>query len=83
MNTALLKKYVWLLFAILLPLGMLSCSDDDEPTKEPELITPPDDNKQEEQTTYYTIAEPYVNQFCYDQMSLGIFYTLFWIITKY
>lgn len=75
MNTALLKKYVWLLFAILLPLGMLSCSDDDEPTKEPELITPPDDNKQEEQTTYYTIAEPYVNQFCYDQMST---YYLWW-----
>ena len=74
MNTEFLRKYVWLLVALLLPCGFASCSDSDEPTREPEVIKPSGDDKQE-QTTYYTLAEAYINQFCYDQMS---YYYLWW-----
>ena len=68
MNTGFLRKYVWLLLALLLPCGFSACSDSDEPTREPEVIKPSGDDKQE-QTTYYTLAEAYINQFCYDHLS--------------
>lgn len=70
------KKYIGMLLALLLPTGFVACSDDDAPQREPEVITPTD--KEEEDTAspqYYTQAEPYINQFCYDQMS---YYYLWW-----
>ena len=74
MNTGFLRKFVWLLLALLLPCGFSACSDSDEPPREPEVIKPSGGDKQE-QTTYYTLAEAYINQFCYDQMS---YYYLWW-----
>ena len=70
------KKYIGMWLALLLPTGFVACSDDDAPQREPEVITPTD--KEEEDTAspqYYTQAEPYINQFCYDQMS---YYYLWW-----
>lgn len=76
MNIQLLKRYVWLLLAALLPLGFVACSDDEEPTREPEIITPTDkEDDTSDQPEYYTFAEAYINQFCYDQMS---YYYLWW-----
>lgn len=34
MNMNVLKKYVWLLVAVLLPIGFVACSDSDDPVKE-------------------------------------------------
>ena len=70
-----LKKYVWLLLAVLLPSGFLACSDGDEPAREPEVITPPSGGQGENEKDYYTFKEAYINQFCYDQMS---YYYLWW-----
>lgn len=63
------KKYVWLLLAFLLPLGFVGCSDDDAPTREPEIL----------EKEYYTFTEAYINQFCYDQMS---YYYLWWKVIE-
>jgi C-terminal processing protease CtpA/Prc len=70
-----LKKYVWLLLAVLLPSGFLACSDGDEPAREPEVITPPSGGQEGSKKEYYTFKEAYINQFCYDQMS---YYYLWW-----
>ena len=74
MNMGMLKKYAWLLLAVCLPMGFVACSDDDVPTREPEVITP-DDGQEENKKEYYTFKEAYINQFCYDQMS---YYYLWW-----
>ena len=34
------KKYVWVLLMGLMPMGFVSCSDSDEPVREPEVINP-------------------------------------------
>ena len=70
-----LKKYVWLLLAVLLPSGFVACSDNDEPAREPEVITPPSGGQEGSKKEYYTFKEAYINQFCYDQMS---YYYLWW-----
>ena len=70
-----LKKYVWLILAVLLPLGFVACSDDDGPVREPEVITPPSGGQEGSKKEYYTLKEAYINQFCYDQMS---YYYLWW-----
>ena len=70
-----LKKFVWLLLAVLLPSGFWSCSDGDEPAREPEVITPPSGGQEGSKKEYYTFKEAYINQFCYDQMS---YYYLWW-----
>ena len=76
MNLLFLRKCVWLLFAVGLPIGFAACSEDDEPTREPSVITPSeDDEKKEGEPDYYTFPEAYINQFCYDQMS---YYYLWW-----
>lgn len=71
-----LRKYVWLLLAVCLPMGFVACSDNnDEPDREPEVITPPSGGKEENKKEYYTFKEAYINQFCYEQMSI---YYLWW-----
>lgn len=70
----MMKKYIGLLLAFLLPLGFVTCSDNDGPTRNPEVIKPSEEEKEDE-TTYYTFPEAYINQFCYDQMS---YYYLWW-----
>ena len=70
-----MKKYVWLLLAVLLPSGFVACSDGDEPAREPEVITPPSGGQEGSKKEYYTFKEAYINQFCYDQMS---YYYLWW-----
>lgn len=71
------KKYIGILLAFLLPMGFVACSDDDEPQREPEVITPSEDDKEEttDSPQHYTLTEAYINQFCYDQMS---YYYLWW-----
>lgn len=63
------KKYIGMLLALLLPMVFVACSDDDAPQREPEVITPTDKEETTDGPQYYTQAEPYINQFCYDQMS--------------
>ena len=75
MNREKMKKYVWLLLAVLLPLGFVACSDSDEPAREPEVLTPPNGDQEGDEKEYYTFKEAYINQFCYDQMS---YYYLWW-----
>lgn len=69
------KKYVWVLLMGLMPMGFVSCSDSDEPVREPEVIKPSDKEEDKNKVEYYEFPEAYVNQFCYDQMS---FYYLWW-----
>ena len=70
-----LKKYVWLLLAVLLPSGFMACSESDEPVREPEVLTPPSGGQEDNKKEYYTFKEAYINQFCYDQM---YYYYLWW-----
>ena len=70
-----LKKYVGLLLAVLLPSGFVACSDNDEPAREPEVLTPPSGGQEDNKKEYYTFKEAYINQFCYDQM---YYYYLWW-----
>lgn len=50
MNANFLKKYVWMLLAICLPMGFVGCSDSDDPVKE-------------ETTQVYQDVKPYANFF--------------------
>ena len=73
----MMKKYVWIFMAMILPWGFVACSDDEDPIKEPEVLIPSDDEKENDvaKPDYYTLTEAYINQFCYDQMS---YYYLWW-----
>lgn len=57
MNTRISKKYLWLLLIGLLPLGLVACSDSDEPVIEEEPIV--EDDK----------SYPYANFFGYNVMN--------------
>ena len=79
MNVKMLRKYVWLIFAILLPMGFVACSESDDPVHQ---VTPPLDKDEEgdggedvDVPEHYTFVEAYINQFCYDQMA---YYYLWW-----
>ena len=63
MNTKMLKKFVWLWLALLLPLGFVACSDDDEPLNP---VTPP---QEEEGSKAYQDEMAYANFFAYNVMS--------------
>lgn len=78
MNTELFKKFVWLWMALLLPLGFVACSNDDEEPLEdiPEVIPPAEeDDPYLTEEGYYNVVEPYINQFCYEEMS---YWYLWW-----
>lgn len=75
MNTHSLNRYLWLLLVAFLPLGFVACSDSDEPKREPVVINPSEKEPSSEELEYYTFAEAYINQFCYDYMS---YYYLWW-----
>ena len=70
----MLKKYVWLLMAMCLPLAFAACSGGDDPIEEPVVVPPASDEEEEEEgeevvvPEYYTTAEAYVNLFCYERM---------------
>ena len=58
MDTYSLKKYVWLLLMGLLPLGLVACSDDDEPEPEEPVVQPEVDK-----------SYPYANFFAINMMN--------------
>ena len=60
----ILKKYVWLLLAICLPMGFVACSDSDEPQKE--IVEPTPSPEPEDETTK---GYAYVNFFGYNVMN--------------
>ena len=69
----IMKKYVWLLLALCLPMGFVACSDsDDEPLKP---VVKPDDSQEEEEeekeetSKAYQNEEAYVNFFSFNMMS--------------
>lgn len=66
MNMNILKKYAWLLMAILLPVGFVACSDSDEPLNP---VEPPQQEEEEEQVDAYQDEEAYANFFAYNVMS--------------
>ena len=69
MNAEMLKKIVWLWLALLLPLGFVACSDDDEPLNP---VTPPQEEeqeKEEEESKAYQDERAYANFFAYNEMS--------------
>lgn len=67
MNTRLLKKYLWLLLIGLLPLGLVACSDSDDPVKEVEK--PNGGENEEEKVVAYQDARAYANFFAYNVMN--------------
>lgn len=68
MNIQLLKRYVWLLLAVLLPFGFVACSDDEEPKK---IVNNPDQEEEEEQeqVTAYQDERAYANFFAFNTMN--------------
>lgn len=70
MNAEMLKKIVWLWLALLLLLGFVACSDDDEPLNP---VTPPQEEEQEkeeeEESKAYQDERAYANFFAYNEMS--------------
>ena len=75
MNVRDWKKYLWLVMSAWMTFGLVACSGDDDPVKQPVTIVPGEDDKDPDAPEYYTLAEAYINQFCYDQMS---YYYLWW-----
>ena len=69
MNISFLKKYVWMLFALMLPLGFVACSDSDEPLKE--VVTPEEEPQQpeDEKVQAYQDEKAYANFFAYNAIS--------------
>ena len=69
MNVRFLKKYAWTMFALMLPLGFVACSDSDEPLKP---VTPPQQEEpnepEEEKVVAYQDEKAYVNFFAYNLM---------------
>ena len=72
----MMKKYVWLLMALCLPLAFVACSGGDDPIEDP-IVVPPSVDEEEEagNSECYTSFEPYVNLFCSDYMQ---YYYLWW-----
>ena len=69
MNISFLKKNVWMLFALMLPLGFAACSDSDEPLKE--VDTPEEEPQQpeDEKVQAYQDEKAYANFFAYNAIS--------------
>ena len=68
MNTDRMKKILWLMLAVLLPLGFTACSDDDKETPV-EPVEPVNPEPDDDETEAYASAEPYANFFGYNVMS--------------
>ena len=68
MNIRFLKKYAWTMFALMLPLGFVACSDSDEPFKSVET---PEEEKapEEEKVQAFQDARAYANLFAYNVMN--------------
>lgn len=64
MNVNCLKKYAWLLLAMMLPVGFAACSDDDEPKKEVIEPTP-----EEPVTQVYKDEKAYANFFALNALN--------------
>lgn len=61
-----LKVYVWLFLVLLLPVGFVGCSDDDEPFKKTEI---PSEDEEEESVKAYQDEKAYANFFAYNVMN--------------
>lgn len=59
-----LRKYLWLLIALCLPLGLVACSDSDDPLKP---VVRPDDGEDDEQA--YQDEKAYANFFAFNVMN--------------
>lgn len=59
-----IRKYLWLLFALLLPLGFVACSDSDEPLKP---VVRPSEEEDDEQA--YQDEKAYANFFAFNVMN--------------
>ena len=66
MNISFLKKYGWMLFALMLPLGFVACSDSDEPLKQ---IETPEDQPEGNQVSAFQNEKAYANFFAYNAMN--------------
>lgn len=69
MNTKFLKKYVWMLLALALPMGFVGCSGgDDDPLKEVETPENGKDDPENEVVAYQS-EHPYANFFAYNVLN--------------
>ena len=67
MNNRTIRKYLWLLVAICLPLGFVACSEEDVPKKPVVEPTPPKDEP--EKPVAYQDEKAYANFFAYNVMN--------------
>ena len=66
-----LKKYVWLFLAVLLPLGFVACSDDNDEPEKP-VVNPnekPNEGGSTNQPVAFTDPKAYANFFAFNVMS--------------
>ncbi|MBR5541679.1 MAG: PDZ domain-containing protein [Bacteroides sp.] len=73
MNTRFLRKYIWLLFALCLPLGFVACSERDEPVSQKTPLGKEEDKdkeeEKEEEEKAYQDEKAYANFFAYNAMN--------------
>ena len=69
MNISFLKKYGWMLFALMLPLGFVACSDSDEPLKEVDTPEEEPQEPEDEKVQAYQDEKAYANFFAYNAIS--------------
>ena len=67
MNIDFIKKYVWMLVALMFPLGFVACSDSEE-LMEPE-VPPQQGNQDDGKTEAYQDEKAYANFFAYNAMT--------------
>ena len=66
-----LKKYIWLILAVLLPLGFVACSDNNDEPEKP-VVNPnekPNEGGSTNQPVAFTDPKAYANFFAYNVMS--------------
>ena len=65
-----LKKYVWLLLAVLLPSGFVACSDNNDEPEKPVVNPNPNPNQgNNNQSVAFTDSKAYANFFAFNVMS--------------
>ena len=62
-----LKKYVWLYLAVLLPLGFVACSDNNDEPEKP--VVNPNQGGNNNQSVAFTDSKAYANFFAFNVMS--------------
>ena len=64
-----MKKYVWLLLAVLLPSGFVACSDNNDEPEKPVVNPNPNQGGNNNQSVAFTDSKAYANFFAFNVMS--------------